>query len=233
MFNILVMRSAGPDPDDLTTRARIRDAAISHIARQGIRAATVRGIAAAAGVSAGLVLHHFGSKDGLRQACDDHVAATFAAEMALSTQNLSPADVMAQMSRSPDLAPATAYAARALLDDGEFARLFFEASVAGTERYLVAAADNGQIRPPEQLRATARMMVAFSFGTIVLARFLVPSDTDLLDALAKARDELTLPAMELFTYGLFTDDSYLRAYRRLTENADGPPAPAAADADHR
>ena len=226
------MRSARPDPDDLTTRARIRDAAITHIARHGIRSATVRGIAAEAGVSAGLVLHHFGSKDGLRGACDDHVAATFADEIARSTEHLSPADVMAQMSRSPGLAPATAYAARALLDGGDFARRFFQASVAGTERYLVAAAENGQIRPPEQLTATARMMVAFSFGTIVLARFLVPSESDLLDALQQARDELTLPAMELFTYGLFTDDSYLRAYRRLTESADATPAPAAADADH-
>ena len=37
----------------------------------------IRAIAADAGVSPGLVVHHFGSKDGLREACDRHVVARF------------------------------------------------------------------------------------------------------------------------------------------------------------
>src|SRR5205814_8891478 len=36
----------------------------------GSASATIRDIAKAAGVSGGLVRHHFGSKDGLREACD-------------------------------------------------------------------------------------------------------------------------------------------------------------------
>ena len=58
---------------DLTARARIRDAALERFAEDGFDGATIRGIAAAAGVSPGLVQHHFGSKEGLRQACDDAV----------------------------------------------------------------------------------------------------------------------------------------------------------------
>jgi AcrR family transcriptional regulator len=61
--------------DDLTARARIRDAAITLFADRGIAAATIRDIAQAAGVSSGLVRHHFGSKEGLRQACDDYAMA--------------------------------------------------------------------------------------------------------------------------------------------------------------
>ena len=38
-------------------------------------AATLRAVAARAGVSAALVLHHFGSKEGLRAACDEHLLA--------------------------------------------------------------------------------------------------------------------------------------------------------------
>jgi AcrR family transcriptional regulator len=59
--------------DDLTARARIRQAAMSQFAEHGFERTTIRGIAAAAGVSPGLVRHHFGSKQGLRDAVDTHV----------------------------------------------------------------------------------------------------------------------------------------------------------------
>ena len=65
------MRSA----DDLTAAARIRDAAIEQFGEHGFGIG-VRAIAKAAGVSAALVIHHFGSKDGLRKACDDYIAET-------------------------------------------------------------------------------------------------------------------------------------------------------------
>src|SRR3954465_4118441 len=56
---------------DLTARARIRDAAIELFAERGVEAATIRDIAQAAGASSGLLRHHFGSKEGLRDACDE------------------------------------------------------------------------------------------------------------------------------------------------------------------
>jgi AcrR family transcriptional regulator len=59
-------------PSDLTARARIRDAAIELFAEKGIATATIRDIAQAAGVSSGLLRHHFGSKEGLRDACDEY-----------------------------------------------------------------------------------------------------------------------------------------------------------------
>jgi AcrR family transcriptional regulator len=61
--------------EDLTARARIRDAAITLFAERGIGPATIRDIAQAAGVSSGLLRHHFGSKEGLRQACDEYAMA--------------------------------------------------------------------------------------------------------------------------------------------------------------
>ena len=68
------MRSAA---DDRTARAAIRDEALRLFAAQGPDAVTVRQVAAAAGVSPGLVMHHFGSKAGLRAAVDEHVLAMF------------------------------------------------------------------------------------------------------------------------------------------------------------
>jgi AcrR family transcriptional regulator len=66
------MRSA-PGERDLTARATIRNAALKLFAELGPDAVSVRQIAAAAGVSPALVLHHFGSKAGLRAAVDAHV----------------------------------------------------------------------------------------------------------------------------------------------------------------
>ncbi|MET9341413.1 TetR/AcrR family transcriptional regulator [Nonomuraea sp. NPDC003804] len=65
--------TTGPDPEDLTARARIRDAAMQHFAEHGFERATIRGIAETAGVSSGLVRHHFGSKQALREACDAYL----------------------------------------------------------------------------------------------------------------------------------------------------------------
>lgn len=50
-------------------RAAIEEAALACIARGGIAAFTIERVAAEAGVSGGLVVHHFRSKEGLLAAC--------------------------------------------------------------------------------------------------------------------------------------------------------------------
>ena len=66
-----------PPPDDRTARARIRDEALRLFAERGPDAVTMRDIAAAAGVSAALLIRHYGSKNGLVDAVDNHVVGTF------------------------------------------------------------------------------------------------------------------------------------------------------------
>ncbi|OMC51934.1 TetR family transcriptional regulator [Mycolicibacterium fortuitum] len=66
-----------PTPVQASNAERIRDAALRCFAAQGISATTMRTIAEAAGVSHGLLRHHFGSKDGLIAAVDDHVLRIF------------------------------------------------------------------------------------------------------------------------------------------------------------
>jgi AcrR family transcriptional regulator len=77
---MLIMRSVSASSsqyEDLTTRARIRDAALERFPIDGFGATTIRSIAADAGVSPALVVHHFGSKEGLREACDHFVVGRF------------------------------------------------------------------------------------------------------------------------------------------------------------
>jgi AcrR family transcriptional regulator len=59
--------------DDLTPRARVRNAAFELHASQGEANTTLREVAEAAGLTHGVVLHHFTSKDGLRRAVQQHM----------------------------------------------------------------------------------------------------------------------------------------------------------------
>jgi TetR/AcrR family transcriptional regulator, regulator of cefoperazone and chloramphenicol sensitivity len=49
---------------------------MTHFGEHGFERTTIRGIAETAGVSSGLVRHHFGSKEELRKACDEFVLRT-------------------------------------------------------------------------------------------------------------------------------------------------------------
>jgi TetR/AcrR family transcriptional regulator, regulator of cefoperazone and chloramphenicol sensitivity len=62
---------------DLTAKAVIRDEALRLFAEHGPDRVSVRQVASAAGVSPGLVIHHYGSRQGLREAVDAHVRGIF------------------------------------------------------------------------------------------------------------------------------------------------------------
>ncbi|GAA4658732.1 TetR/AcrR family transcriptional regulator [Arthrobacter cryoconiti] len=65
-------------PDDLTSKARIRNAALSLFARDGQDGTSLRAIATEAHVTVGLVAHHYGTKEGLREAVDTLIVDLFA-----------------------------------------------------------------------------------------------------------------------------------------------------------
>jgi len=63
------MARTGRRPGDSGTRQAILDAARAQFGERGFHATTIRGVAARAGVDPALVMHYFGSKDGLFGAC--------------------------------------------------------------------------------------------------------------------------------------------------------------------
>lgn len=64
-------------PSELTARAQIRDSALDLYAQRGVDAVSIRDIAAHAGVSPALVIHHYGSKQGLTDAVNARVVSIF------------------------------------------------------------------------------------------------------------------------------------------------------------
>ncbi len=218
-FSILIMRSVSSSTsDDLTTKARIRDAAIGMIGRTGFAGTTVRAIAAEVGVSPALLLHHFGSKDGLREACDDFVLATYAERVDEIAADDSAATVLSMIDRSPELVALNSYIRRALTEGGAFARRMFDTLVAETRLYLDRSVASGRIRPTDDEDGRAQLMVITSLGSQLLAEYLAPRGTPADDLITVAADRLMGAGLELYTHGLFADSEYLDAYRAHRAN---------------
>ena len=68
--------------EDLTAKARIRNAAFELYAAKGEANTSVREVAQAAGVTHGLVVHHFVNKEGLHRAVQQDTPEPIRAEVA-------------------------------------------------------------------------------------------------------------------------------------------------------
>lgn len=156
--------AAAADYGDLTARARIRNAALEQFAESGFDRATIREIARAAGVSPGLVRHHYGSKDALRRACDEYALAALRAhgERVLSEEGLSDPATVAD-SRYP-AHPYQRYLARALIDDSPAAGQIFDQMVAMTEGFLRRVDQRRPDPPAGDVRTRAALTVAMALG---------------------------------------------------------------------
>ncbi|MEB3022832.1 TetR/AcrR family transcriptional regulator [[Mycobacterium] crassicus] len=84
--------------NDLTAKARIRNAALDLYAEYGEDRVSMRTVADEAGVTVGLVQHHFKTKDGLRAAVEQLVVDYFL----LAIETASPTGTPAQIAANRD-----------------------------------------------------------------------------------------------------------------------------------
>jgi AcrR family transcriptional regulator len=153
--------------EDLTGRARIRDAALEQFGIHGFDSATIRGIAEAAGVSPGLVQHHFGSKQALRRACDEAVLELVRQKLDATRdgQITNPAVLASLYSSAPAL---VRYVARAVADGSGVGAELFDHLAAATEEFLTGAWPDRFPVGSARARNAATALVAQSAGAIVL-----------------------------------------------------------------
>ncbi|HEX7040288.1 MAG TPA: TetR family transcriptional regulator [Trueperaceae bacterium] len=222
-----------PRPDDLTARARIRDAAIRRFARDGFAATSVKDIAADAGVSAPLVIHHFGSKDGLRAECDRHVNE-LVWEMKRRLADAAIADPLDAVRRARPGLPLLEYLAVTLADGSGHVDELVDAMVEESLRTMEDAQARGLVKPTADPRARAVVLTLWQLGALVLhrhARRLLGAD---LTGPSEATLRWWLPAGEVLAHGVISDEIYAElraAAERLGVGgggADGAGAPAAA-----
>ncbi len=170
--------SSVPDQRDLTARASIRNAALRLFAERGHDAVTVREIATAAGVSPGLVVHHFGSKDGLRAAVDAHAGESFDAVFAeLGGQDLAAMLASGEATTSiaeafaralPHGSPLPAYLRRLLLTNDPAGAALFGRWYAATRQLLDTMVELGAARPSEDPEVRAAFLLVNDLALILL-----------------------------------------------------------------
>jgi AcrR family transcriptional regulator len=203
------MRSA-----DLTATARIRDAAIEQFGQHGFGVG-LRAIAEAAGVSAALVIHHFGSKEGLRKACDDYIAEEVRSGKSEAMQSSDPASWFAQMAEIESYAPLMAYLVRSLQTGGDLAKTLWQKMTDDAEAYLDDGVKTGLLKPSRDPVARARYLSITGGGGLLLYIQMHETPTDLRAVLRDYARDMVLPALELYTEGLMVDrtmyDAFLNA----------------------
>lgn len=222
---MLNMRSSSRyPPEDLTARARIRDTAIRRFATDGMEV-SLRTIAGDAEVSAGLILHHFSSRAGLREACDSHVLEQIRQHKSGVLDSTGIADaLLTQLEHVEDHALLVAYVLRCIQAGGPPATEFIDHLVADTLNHLQEGVEAGTVHPSRDPEARARLIVEQSVGALLLQ---LPAQRDHLDVEALPAwlrhyiERIILPTLELFTDPLFTDTTLLNTYLATVESPSG------------
>ncbi|WP_432034831.1 TetR/AcrR family transcriptional regulator [Streptomyces cucumeris] len=185
-------------PDDRTTRAIMRDEALRLFAERGPESVTVRQIATAAGVSAGLVVHHFGSKEGLHREVDQYVLAVFEAMLGELTgeggaELLDPGTGAGSLSEVfarhlPAGSPLPGYLRRLLLSDTDAGRLLFRRLFDLSRAALDGLATAGLAAPGREPAVRAALLLANDLAVFLLRdRLTEVLGTDPLSADGMAR----------------------------------------------
>jgi AcrR family transcriptional regulator len=193
--------------DDRTAKARIRDAAIDCFAEHGIPVTTARKVASSAGVSPGLVMHHFGSMDGLRVACDEYVTAMIR-ELKSGAMAAGPGfDPLAALRDQESGPPFAKYLARTLVDGSPHVADLVDEIVADAVAYIDTGVETGMLTPSQYPRERAAILTMWSLGVLVLhdhlARLIGVDITEPLDN-PRGASSYVAPVLEILS-GFLTE----------------------------
>ena len=137
-------------------------------AAEGFARTTVRAIAAEAGVSPALVIHHFGSKEGLREACDARVRAIFDEAQQL-TRRHGPTGAMASvMGMSEEATAMAGYLARLSAEGLPGATELFAELIGRTEVAMEQMVADGLARPSADPAMRAAVLFCLRAGALLL-----------------------------------------------------------------
>ncbi len=192
--------------DERSARERILEAAIDRFAEDGVTGTSLKAIAEQAEVSQALILHHFGSKDTLREACDARILGELREQMRLSAEQGVELDILEAFRRRQQHHPAALpYLARSLAEASPSVVALVDELATETLRSMEQGVANGAYVPTEHPRERAMVMLIWSLGAVTLHEHV----RRLLGADLTGEPAALLPyfrgATELLTDGLFSE----------------------------
>lgn len=157
------------ETDRLTGRERILHAAIDRFARHGTAGASLKVIAEDAGVSQALIVHHFGSKERLREACDDHILTMFRDQLARVAEEGAQLDVLAAFRRrQQEQASVLPYLARSIAEGSPATAALVDELAEEVVRQMELGVANGTYVPTAHPRERALVLLMWSLGAVVM-----------------------------------------------------------------
>jgi AcrR family transcriptional regulator len=207
-------------------RARIRDAAVAHFAAVGFGKPGLDRIAHDAGVTADDITALFGDEDGLRQVCDDYVLQALVGWAHRKATLEGMGEVMRSYQADPGTYQAQInYLGRVVAENTPAAPRFIDVLVDESESIIRAGMRDGTMRASDDPRALAVLTATNVVGLVIMAPH-IERALGLPASQEQMLLRLALPALELYTHGLYSDDSYLRLVRDVVA-ALRPPGNAA------
>ena len=159
--------------DELKKLERIRQAALKSFATQGASGTSLRSVAADAGVSLGLVQHHFETKAGLIKAVDDYVLGVVIAVVAQPVSAPHAKDSIADMGsrvttlllEHPDVVD---YFGRALIDGSQLGITIWDTLAAFGMARWTARKESGEARDDIDVTWAALNSLVLALGTLIV-----------------------------------------------------------------
>ncbi len=166
------------------------------------------------------MLHHFGSKDGLRQACDRYVVEEFVGRKDEMTRDATSA-IARWLADVDRFHPLIDYLARMLSSGTTAADELFDALLTGTSRMLDEQIAAGIMREPEDRDILALYLTLHGLAPLVMRRQ-VTRGLGLDQLSEEGIRRSTIPILDLYTHGLYSDDRMLVAAREALTRTSGP-----------
>lgn len=141
------------------------------VAQGGTAALSARAVAQEAGVTPGLIRHHFRSMAGLLQACDEFTAETIREEKTEGVEGGLTFDVVGAIQRSGN-SRLLGYLARRVGDDAPAISQLIDQIIDDAVGYLSLGVERGLFTPTSDPHARAAMLTIMSLGSLSMYRHL-------------------------------------------------------------
>jgi AcrR family transcriptional regulator len=201
------------DESDLTHYARIRNVALEGFATRGVEATSIRDVAAAAGVSAGMVQHLFKTKAGLRDAVNEYVVRVVADAFAGYGEGTPAEELMDEMGQRitgivRDHHLALRYVARSVADGDPGGLALFDSFVAIADDIMGSLEQAGALRENLDRSWATLHAVVLNLSTVLM------EDAVSRHLPTEFRDEAQLARWDQASRALFREGIFAGAARR-------------------